>query len=230
MITRSLICPDCHVPIKEARLASHQAERCPLRKSVRSPANKSGRAIKPVYVQRAQPAKRMESVSCSLSPSDRRYADQSNKFRCFDCQNWIPAAHRRIHYEDHRFGEKKLQSADKIAANWRGCLHCSDLFESAEEMRHHLSSLHPRAQHSARNIEGRSMSSLQVRWSPALCDRVPTFQRIVRDDPARDLKAGAEPKQRPSLDMTVRYAHAHREGGKFGSASTEDDYGEEANL
>jgi hypothetical protein len=208
-----LSCRYCNAPVKRANLASHQSQRCPSRPRKA----KTRKAVTHAPID-----------ACLLDKGDLEYTLRSGKHRCPDCFDWIPATQMQRHFQDHRFDTIRLKSPGGTASEWRGCLHCADIFHGPEQMTNHLIEMHPLAKLSVNNIHGRIMLSDHIDQAISKTSNIPTWKNIVRPDPAADLKKCAEPKQKQSLDGTKLYATSYRERGKFGSHSEHDDHGEEA--
>lgn len=164
------------------------------------------------------------------SAIDRAFAEKSGKFHCLDCWDWLEQEERFRHSQMHNYKSALAGYPNISASSWRGCLHCVSVF-LLREMESHLLSFHPRVKVSDRNIQGRMMQPAPRRepMEPEP-STIPVWKEIRRPDPAADLKRSLEQKQNVSLDATVRFAHANRESGKFGSHAAYDGCDEESKL
>ena len=108
---------------------------------------------------------------------------------------------------------------------------CEVVFEDGSGLRAHLVAGHPNAQLSAKNLKGVPERASERKQSIPQVPSVRRIVMIVREDPAQDVLRHVEPRQRGSLDGSVRYGVSYREqGSKFGSHSSHDDYGEESEI
>ncbi len=94
-------------------------------------------------------------------------------------------------------------------------------------MEDHLSQIHLNVRLSDRNVNGRLMVFERSEKEPPI-SRIRTWQTITKTDPAADSLKYSEPRQRESLDATVRYASSYKDRGKFGSHPGHDDFGDDS--
>jgi hypothetical protein len=177
------------------------------------------------------PTLTVSSGSFKLSAADRRYSEEHQMFLCWPCGAWIPNASRRKHMREHGFDEMRKANPRKLLHSMCGCLLCEVVFEDGSGLRAHLVAGHPNAQLSAKNLKGAPERASERKQPVPQVLSVRRIVMIAREDPAQDVVRHVEPKQRGSLDGSVRYGVSYREqGSKFGSHSSHDDYGEESEI
>ena len=167
----------------------------------------------------------IEDLIRALSPADQAYARKTGKIPCPDCLDWVKQSALRRHYQDHRFQEMRRNSV--IDQDWRGCLLCADVFIGEKELEAHHLEIHRAVWPTEQCLRGRLMLPHTNRAKAPAEPRMRTWRVIEKIDPAAELVRAKEPRQRESMDATVRYAHAFRNRG-YGSHPAHDDFGDES--
>lgn len=222
-------CPYCENLISLKKLESHKLKRCPKR-----PILSDSRRSNPDGCKSAVPVPLPPSRGFShwvkdeikrYSKQDQFYARRMNKIRCPDCLDWISQACVERHYQDHRFDSARRTSP--WSSEWRGCLLCADVFRGEEALEKHHYEHHQNVWPTERHLRGRPLVNSASMTRKSEIPNMRIWRTIHRADPAADLKETNPARQHSSLDATVRFAHAYRDGG-FGSHPSYDDMGEES--